>query len=528
MEVPAVRASRETAPVARALLDLDDLPGPAGLPLLGNALQIEPKRLHRILSGWAEKFGPMFVFRVGQTRFLTVVDAQTIQQILRDRPDTFRRWSKIQKISDEIATDGLFSAEGSDWRRQRTLVMHALNTNHVRAFVPRLEEVVGRLRRRWWRSAVKGTAVDVTRDLMKFTVDVTTGLAFGKDLNTTEDQTDPIQKHLDQLFMALARRQTALFPYWRYIQLPADRKTKIAVKEVSQVISELIALARVRTAHSPELRAKPGNLLEAMVAAQETSAGAITDKEIASNVMTLLLAGEDTTANTLSWMIHFMMEHPSVQAGVQEEVDRLLASGEHSWADPAIADSLVYTDAVAKEAMRCKPVGGQLFLEANHDTEIGGVRVPKGTPVLALSGDVGLQEENFARASDFLPERWLERQERGATAHNTKAFMPFGAGPRFCPGRHLAMLQIKMVIAMLCRDFEFSRPANAPPVEDVYAIVVGPTSVLATLRPRRALRMGTDIELRLRDRRTAARPLVFPDRRVGQRRQRAQAVLPNS
>jgi cytochrome P450 len=514
-------ASRVGEPRADATLRmLDDLPGPRGIPLLGNALELKPRELHRILSGWAEQFGPMFVFSVATTRILAVSDADVIQQLLRERPDRFRRWRKIEEIAADINADGLFTAEGAAWRRQRKFVMYALNAGHVREFVPRLEQVVGRLRRRWWRSALAGTPVDVLADLMRFTVDVTSGLAFGRDINTLEEKAEPIQKHLDKLLPAVARRQTALFPYWRYVELPADREVTIAVREVGKLIDSLIAETRARLAASPDLRAKPRNLLEALIAAQEQEEGP-SDREIVSNVTTILLAGEDTTAHTLTYMVHYLMEYPGVQAAVQEEVDRVFGMTDRPWQDPSTVDRLRYIEAFANEAMRCKPVGGHLFLEPNEDVRIRDLLVPRGTPILVLNGHVGTQEANFADAKQFRPERWLEAAQHHDGTHNTKAFMPFGAGPRFCPGRQLAMLQIAMVTAMLCRDFELAHPKDAPPLEDAYNFTVGPTNVFALLRPRRQIRRGTDVELRIGDRRTLVIPIQFPERRVGERRQQA-------
>ena len=518
-------SNRKTRLNALKLRTLDQLPGPRGLPLLGNALEIKPKELHRLVAGWADQFGPLFVFRVATTRILTVADAEIIQQLLRDRPERFRRWHKIEDILADIKSDGLFSAESANWRRQRKYVMHMLNATHVREFIPRLEQVAGRLRRRWWRAALAGNSFDAHADLMRLTVDVTSGLAFGRDINTLEEKKDPIQNHLDKMFPAIARRQTALFPYWRYIQLPEDREVTIAVKEVGKFIDALITETRARLDAAPELRAQPRNLLEALVAAQEKGEEGPSDDEIAANVMTLLLAGEDTTANTLSYMIHFLMEFPGVQSAVQEEVDRIFGMTEQPWQDPATPDRLRYIEAFANEAMRCKPVGGHLFLEPNQDVQIEDVLVPKGTPVLALNGYVGLQESNFVDADQFKPERWLNVAEKNAGAHNTKAFMPFGAGPRFCPGRQLAMLQIKMVIAMLCRDFEVGRPKDARPVEDVYNFTVGPTSVHATLRPRRPIRGGIDIELRDGNRRMFVLPIAFPERRVGDRRRQQETSV---
>ena len=353
---------------------------------------------------------------------------------------------------------------------------------------------------------------------MRLTVDVTSGLAFGRDINTLEEKVEPIQKHLDKMFPALARRQTALFPYWRYVELPRDREVSAAVKAVGKFIDELISETRARLVANPQLRDKPENLLEVLVAAQEKDDDGPTDEEIAGNIMTLLLAGEDTTANTLAYMIHFLMQYPDVQASVQQEVDDVFGVLDQPWQDPATPDRLRYVEAFANEAMRCKPVGGHLFFEPNEDVQIEDVSVPKGTPILVLNGHVGTQETNFSRADEFRPERWLQGEEEREGLHNTKAFMPFGAGPRFCPGRQLAMLQIKMVTAMLCRDFDVVRPEDAEPVNDIYNFTVGPTHFLASMRPRRPVRLGVDIDFRQANRRVFSLPIGFPDRRVADRR----------
>lgn len=518
MEESAVASISASNSQLTALRALDDLPGPRGLPLLGNALDIKPRELHRLIRAWADKFGPIFVFRIATRRILTLSNADTIQHLLRDRPDRFRRWRKIAEIANDIKADGLFTAEGEKWRRQRKFVMHALNASHVREFIPRLEQVAGRLRRRWWQAALSGTPVNVHADLMRLTVDVTSGLAFGRDINTLEEKLDPIQNHLDKLFPAIARRQTALFPYWRYVQLPADREVSDAVKAVGRIIVGLISDTRERLAADPVLRANPQNLLDVLVVAQEKDEDGPTNDEIAANIMTLLLAGEDTTANTISYMIHFLMEHAHVQSAVQEEVDRILGMIDQPWQNPTTPDKLRYIEAFANEAMRCKPVGGHLFLEPNEDVRIDDVLVPKGTPILALNGLVGMQEENFAQADEFRPERWLQGTNEYAGAHNTKAFMPFGAGPRFCPGRQLAMLQIKMVTALLCRDFEVSRPKDADSLQDIYNFTVGPAHVHAVLRPRRPVLRATDTQLRIGNRRSFLLPITFPERRVSDRR----------
>ena len=134
--------------------------------------------------------------------------------------------------------------------------------------------------------------------------------------------------------------------------------------------------------------------------------------------------------------------------------------------------------------MRHKPVAPLLAFEPYEDVELGGVKVPAGSIVHLLTGKVASEERNFADANAFRPERWLEAGGQSRPGHDTQAFLPFGAGARFCPGRHLAMLEIKMVIAMLCRNFEVGPVADAAAVEEVFSLTMRPENLFVSLRRR--------------------------------------------
>src|SRR5262249_49587085 len=151
---------------------LDDLPGPRGLPLLGNLHQIDVASAHKTLARWADEFGPFYRLRIGLRNAVAVADPELIHEVLRDRPGRFRRIRIMQDAMLDVGIDGVFTAEGTDWRRQRKLAMHALNTEQLRGFFQRLDQVTERLQRRWQRTAAAGERVDAQRDLMRFTVDV--------------------------------------------------------------------------------------------------------------------------------------------------------------------------------------------------------------------------------------------------------------------------------------------------------------------------------------------------------------------
>jgi cytochrome P450 len=197
----------------------------------------------------------------------------------------------------------------------------------------------------------------------------------------------------------------------------------------------------------------------------------------------MLLGGEDSTASTMAWIFHFLTEHPDIQARVQTEVDEVVGKGDmmRNYRDH---ERLPYVEAVAFEAMRLKSVFPVLFLGANRDVELGGVQIPAGTAIFLLTRRCGMQEESFASPHQFLPERWLVSGAGTQAGHNTKAFVPFGAGPRFCPGRNLALLEIKAVLAMLCRNFSIVKPAGARPVEEQFGFLMAPTNLSVEMHKR--------------------------------------------
>ena len=307
--------------------------------------------------------------------------------------------------------------------------MAALDPGHVKAFFPMLLTVAERLRGRWEKAARAGTEIDLQADLMRYTVDVVAGLAFGTDVNTLESDADVIQRHLNMIFPALGRRVLSPFPYWRYFKRPADRALERSVREVRAAIETFVAAAKERLREEPARRERPGNLLEAMIVAAEES-GAAADSDVAGNVFVMLIAGEDTTANTLAWLLDFLHRHPEAMARARDEVRQVV---------PDLAaltlnslSELRYVDACIQETLRLKPVAPLLPSQAIADTTVGDVDVPAGTYVVGLMRRDSLDERHFADPMRFDPERWLAE---GATASRSPArvSMPFGAGARLCP-----------------------------------------------------------------------------------------------
>jgi cytochrome P450 len=196
------------------------------------------------------------------------------------------------------------------------------------------------------------------------------------------------------------------------------------------------------------------------------------DHEVIGNVFTMLLAGEDTTAHTLSWAAFLLARDPAAQERLAAEAREVLG-GDLTPQDAGAADGMRYGEAVLREAMRLKSTAPLILVEPLADTTVGDVELPARTRVIALTRQAGLPDG----APRFDPDRWLEGGTDG------KSFLPFGAGPRFCPGRNLAFLEGKAALATLARNFEIELAGDVP--REHYGFTMGPAGLRVALRVRK-------------------------------------------
>ncbi len=465
------------------LRDIAGLPGPRGLPWLGNAHQVRPATIHRTMEAWSRAHGPVFRASLGARQVVVVSDSAAVAAILRDRPDGFRRPAITADISRELGgIPGQFLAEGDDWRHQRRMVMQAFGPHAVKACFARLAEVALRLQDRWHDAATAGRTIDLSSDLKRYTVDAIAGLAFGADVDTIRTGDDAIQRHMDAVLAGVSRRSLLPVPYWRWLRLPADRRLERSVRALQAAVDGFVGRARAAMAADPVLREQPANLLQAMLAAADQPDSGVTDATVADNVSTLLLAGEDTTASALGWLLWLLHRNPAALARAQAEVLRHVPDAAALTRENV--DALDYVEACALEAMRLKPPAPFIPLQALRDTQVLDVRVPKETLVWCVLRHDSMDERIFPRADEFDPARWLP--EGGGSR---QAALPFGAGPRMCPGRYLSLMEVKMAVAVLLARFELLEvnAAAAPEPAEVFGFVMGPSALRMRLAVRTVL-----------------------------------------
>lgn len=460
-----------------------DLSGPKGLPLVGSALQMTGHQWHLTLAKWIREFGPLFKVSVPGGFMVVVADRTTAGVLLRERPDQFRRIGGLKTIMNELNISGVFTAEGDDWRRQRKLVMGGLNAEVIRNFFPKMSGMAERMLLRWKTAVAEGRPVDLRRDLKAFALDVTVGLAMGHDLDVVNHDGSELQHDVDNMFKRLGARSFALFPYWRHFKLPADKEADKSAQNIEQAVIGFIRNTRERMANEPQLREKPTNMLEAMIAASDDPDSEFTDQDLISNAILSVIGGEDTTANSMAWMINLLAKNPAAAAALTAEVDAVLGDAElvHDW---ELMKQFAYLDAAHSETQRVRTVAPFIGIVANTDCVAADTFFPKNTAFVISTTGEGLDEQQFPDNDAFQPERWIFDHRPQKEDNPVRKLLPFGDGPRVCPGRFLALTEIKLVISMLMHNFELEFDTHAPPIQQVMNFFMGPSAVPVRLKLR--------------------------------------------
>jgi len=462
------------------LITIKDLPSPKGKPIIGHLAQFAANNKHTVLEDWVNEVGNLFKISLLGKSFIVSADPEINHQILKARPDQFRRFAKIDEIMTESGITGLFNVEGEQWRIHRKLTAEALNTKNVEGFFPTLKIVTERLLKRWKRLSNEDE-VDIQKEMVRYTVDITTAIAFGYDVNTLEKDDDIIQNHMEKIFPMINQRITSPIATWRLIKSKKDKAFDHALQEIERVVHQFISEAKERLISNPNLKENSSNFLEALLLEQEKNPE-FTDREVFGNVFTILLAGEDTTSNSISWTLYYLAQHPEVYQKVRAEAQECFhdqVAGSHE----AIS-KLKYTEAVCMEAMRLKPVTPNLYMQALEDVVIENLQIKKGQTVMMQNKVPQTHEDHFSNPDKFIPERWIPKACPMHDNHSPQIMRAFGAGPRYCPGRNLAVQEMKMSISMICKNFDLKLTVSLDEVKEVFAFTMYPENLKIKLSLR--------------------------------------------
>lgn len=422
-----------TAPPARP-------PGPKGSFLLGN-LPDFARDILGYLTRCAREYGDIVYLRLASWDVYLLSHPDLIDVVLRQERGNFVKHRFFWRHVKGIFGNGLLTSEGDFWLRQRRLAAPAFHPDRIAAYGDVMVRYADRLADGWRDGEVR----DVHREMMKVTMEIVSKTLFDADV---ERDVEEVGAAFDVVLKEIATRVRRPLRIPDAIPTPGNLRYRRGVEILDRVVNRFIA----------ERRARPGDrgdLLSMLMSARDDDGAAMSDRQLRDELVTLFLAGHETTAIVLSWTWHLLAQHPLVR-------DRLVAElfGELQRRPATVADlpRLPYVDAVLKEAIRLYPPAYLLGREAVAGCEMGGWRIPAGATIYMSPWVLHRDPRWFASPEKFLPERWLD----GLAARLPRfVYFPFGGGPRICIGDRFATMEAALVLATIARRFRLERTSEA-------------------------------------------------------------------
>lgn len=434
-------------------------PGPSGLPYIGQAFNFTRDPL-RFFSGLASKYGDISSFTLGGARAFFVCHPDYIREVLITQRTHFTL-SPLRKRLIAVVGHGLFTSEGDLHARQRRLMQPVFRKSRIEAYAGSIAELSRRTRDRWQ----PGTEIDLTDETMKLTMLVAARALFEDDI---EADAEAVSSNLAVLLEFFTRISSPFLGLWLKLPLPSSRRFHTAVRDLDAVIYRMIARRRNAGATGVDL------LSLLMQAKDDETNVVMTEKQLRDEILTLLIAGHETTANLLGWTLYLLSQDAESDARLHSEVRNVL--GGRPGFVAADAERLPFARQVILEGMRLYPPGWFVGRAALSDVRLGPHVVPKGSVVLMSQYVMHRDGRYYDEPERFKPQRWednfQDRLPRGA-------YFPFSAGDRHCIGKGFAWQEALLILATLIERWKF---------ELVPGQVIRPKPSV-TLRPDTPIRM---------------------------------------
>ncbi|KAI8373463.1 cytochrome P450 [Choanephora cucurbitarum] len=453
------------------------LPGPrvSWIPFMGNIVEILREEAGAPHKRWTKQYGPIYYYHTewNQPR-IAVADDELLKQVLVSQEFDFVKTPETSRFLRRILGNGLLLSEGDEHRRQRRMLNPAFSVNSVRALVPLMAKP-GHLLRDIWLKQIKEeqgnkvrsengeelTEIEVSSGLSLAALDVI-GWAFGQDFKSVEFSGTPQQSKLSQAYLNIfapnlgfIRILSLLFPILRYLPTKRNRLMAKHLKWLNEESRNLVQAGVDRAAKEKAegiKSDKPKDLLAIMVNLidEETGKG-FTVEELKEQCLTFLAAGHETTGVGLSWCLWLLAKNQAVQDELREEVRTLFKDDDHVPSYDEI-NALPLLNNVVRETLRLIPPVPGTLRQTRVPTVIGSYAIPEGVPVflplIVLHHSKSIWGED---AEEFVPSRWNDPEKIG----NTYQYLPFLAGGRMCIGYKFALIEFKLLLAILIRDIQY-------------------------------------------------------------------------
>jgi cytochrome P450 len=410
-------------------------PGPRGYPVLGVLPHLRSNPIRTFLDA-ADRYGDLVHLKAGPYHGFLACDPADIKHVLQDNARNYHKSPLYDRLRDSLG-NGLLTSEDSFWLRQRRLAQPAFHRQRVKAMAGAMVDCTRQMLERWDGIASRGDAIDIVAEMMALTQAIIVRTMFSTDLGATAaivNRTWPIiNRRIGETFWS-TKLETSL-------PLPANRRFWRALRELETVVYQIIADRR-------KTRRDESDLLSMFLAARDEETGAgMTDRQLRDEVVTMLLAGHETTSLALSWTYYLLSQHPEVEQGIADEVERVIGDGQPGFEH---LDRLICTRRAIEESLRLYPPAWGFSRRALGDDRIGGYRVPKGSLVFVIPFVIHRRPKLWPHPDRFDPDRFAPEQEAQRPRF---AYIPFGGGPRGCIGNQFAMVEAQLIVAAVAQRY---------------------------------------------------------------------------
>ena len=434
-------------------------PGPKGNFLLGSALDLM-RDWPGFSAGCAREYGDVVFYRFLHVPICQVTHPDGIEQILVRNASNFYK-SKDYGALKFILGNGLLTNEATSWQAQRQLIQPAFRHESISAFAQIMSSSAAAFLARWKDDEVR----DVHADMAEITLDVVARSLFGANLS---QDARSVGTEVAAVMARFLQQAALAFVLPDGTPLPKGPRLLRSKRQLDRKISAIIY--ERRTSPTPA-----SDLLQILLSAQDEYGTRMSDEQLRDEIMTLFLAGHETTANALAWTWYLLAQNPAVEHALTSELNAVLGG-----APPTLAKlpHLPYTEMVVKESMRLYPPAWGIGRRALQDFELDGYRIPAGTNVFLLQWLTHRDARFYPEPERFYPERWRDDPIRCGRIPRF-AYFPFGGGPRVCIGAGFAMMEVTLLLATIAQSFRLSLLPDTR-VTPFFSI---------TLRPKYGLKM---------------------------------------
>jgi cytochrome P450 len=420
------------------------IPGPAEWPWVGSISKVIENPPGFFLE-LAETYGGLARFSMFGQNIVLVSDPALIREVLVERVDEFPKSPRDIKLFSPFLGHGLLTNNGSSHRQRRKLVQPAFHHKRIQTYGEIMVSYTQDMLAQW----KDGETRSINEEIMRLTLYIVAKSLFKEDATQMARIADTIGHAVRELQDVIDEdfEKPWIPPMWW--PTPGGQRRRDLQKTLHSTIDGIIA-HRVATATDGMVEDR-GDLLSMLLLSKDEEGNGLSHQEIRDEVITILLAGHETTSNALTWTFYLLAQHPEVAAKLFAEVDTVLAGRV-----PGLADlpKLPYTAQVVKESMRLYPPAW--ILNARHvvaDTKLGGHTVARGTDLFIAPYVMHRLASYFDAPNDFQPERFTPEFEDSLPRF---AYMPFGGGPRVCIGNSFAMMEATLLLAKISSHFSLS------------------------------------------------------------------------